>query len=70
MKFKSILSMGLALGLAGGLVLGTSADADAKKVRWNQALSSRRSNVLTRSVRARSNPAGLPRVITLQSIRP
>ncbi|MEL0021566.1 MAG: hypothetical protein VW709_17010, partial [Rickettsiales bacterium] len=34
MKFKSILSMGLALGLAGGLVLGTSADADAKKVRW------------------------------------
>ena len=34
MKFKSILSIGLALGLAGGLVLGTSADADAKKVRW------------------------------------
>ena len=34
MKLKSILSIGLALGLAGGLVLGTSADADAKKVRW------------------------------------
>ena len=34
MKFKSILYMGLAIGLAGGLVLGTSADADAKKVRW------------------------------------
>jgi TRAP-type mannitol/chloroaromatic compound transport system substrate-binding protein len=34
MKLKSILSVGLALGLAGGIVLGTSADADAKKVRW------------------------------------
>ena len=34
MKLKSILSVGMALGLAGGIVLGTSADADAKKVRW------------------------------------
>jgi|TARA_B100000530_G_scaffold83866_1_gene51014 TRAP-type mannitol/chloroaromatic compound transport system substrate-binding protein len=34
MKIKSIISMGLALSLAGGLVLGTAADADAKKVRW------------------------------------
>ena len=34
MKLKSILSIGLALGLAGGLVLGNAVDADAKKVRW------------------------------------
>jgi TRAP-type mannitol/chloroaromatic compound transport system substrate-binding protein len=34
MKLKSILSVGLALGLAGGMVLGTSAETDAKKVRW------------------------------------
>tara|TARA_B100000214_G_scaffold115909_1_gene81850 strand:+ start:273 stop:1340 length:1068 start_codon:yes stop_codon:yes gene_type:complete len=32
MKFKSILSLSLALGLAGGLVLNTS--ADAKKIHW------------------------------------
>lgn len=34
MNLKSILSAGLALGLAGGLVLGTAVEADAKKVRW------------------------------------
>ena len=34
MKFKSILSVGLAFGLVGGLVLGMAGEADAKKVRW------------------------------------
>ena len=34
MKFKSILSLCLTIGLVGGLVIGMSAEADAKKVRW------------------------------------
>ena len=34
MKFKTLLSTGLAIGMAGGLLLATTGDADAKKVRW------------------------------------
>ena len=34
MNFKTFLSIGVAVGVAGAILAGMSAPADAKKVRW------------------------------------